>query len=92
MLTRCPHCNASFRVSKNQLQAAQGKVRCGACMEVFDASKHLLQDDPATNSSDPFMAHPDNTENRWQEDTTTKTERAAGSAQPQKEKGLALIS
>ncbi|OZG71403.1 hypothetical protein BTA51_20925 [Hahella sp. CCB-MM4] len=47
MLTRCPHCSASFRVSDAQLQAAHGKVRCGACMKVFNASEHLMSEDTA---------------------------------------------
>jgi predicted Zn finger-like uncharacterized protein len=36
-LTQCPHCKASFKVSEEQLSAANGKVRCGACLNIFDA-------------------------------------------------------
>ena len=36
-LTQCPHCKASFKVSEEQLNAANGRVRCGACMNIFDA-------------------------------------------------------
>ncbi|WP_197486112.1 MJ0042-type zinc finger domain-containing protein, partial [Oleiphilus sp. HI0061] len=36
-LTQCPHCKASFKVSEEQLSAANGRVRCGACMNIFDA-------------------------------------------------------
>ncbi len=35
--TRCPHCKATFKVSEEQLGAANGRVRCGACMNIFDA-------------------------------------------------------
>ena len=56
MLTRCPHCSASFRVSDAQLQAAHGKVRCGACMKVFNASEHLMSEDPAPTQSAPKTA------------------------------------
>ncbi len=35
--TQCPHCNARFRVSSDQLSVADGRVRCGACLNVFDA-------------------------------------------------------
>lgn len=40
LLTRCPHCDTRFRVSDKQLTVANGKVRCGHCMEVFDARSH----------------------------------------------------
>jgi len=41
-VTQCPHCRTSFRVSSAQLGAAHGAVRCGACMQVFNAAQHLL--------------------------------------------------
>lgn len=37
LLTRCPYCDTRFRVTNEQLHVANGKVRCGHCMEVFDA-------------------------------------------------------
>ncbi|KZY68303.1 hypothetical protein A3742_14305 [Oleiphilus sp. HI0071] len=40
--TRCPHCKSTFEVTESQLSAASGKVRCGACMEVFDALAYLI--------------------------------------------------
>ena len=36
MVTRCPTCATVFRVTPQQLQAHQGRVRCGRCMAVFD--------------------------------------------------------
>ncbi|RMF16414.1 MAG: DUF3426 domain-containing protein [Gammaproteobacteria bacterium] len=42
MLTRCPHCQARFKVTEVQLSAAGGKVRCGNCMQVFNAREHLM--------------------------------------------------
>jgi predicted Zn finger-like uncharacterized protein len=44
-VTQCPHCRTSFRVSRAQLAAAHGVVRCGACMELFNAARHLHGDD-----------------------------------------------
>jgi predicted Zn finger-like uncharacterized protein len=41
MLTRCPHCQTHFRVTAEQLKIRQGKVRCGACQDVFDALDSL---------------------------------------------------
>lgn len=42
LLTRCPHCDTRFRVTGKQLGIADGKVRCGHCMEVFDAREHAV--------------------------------------------------
>ena len=41
-VTQCPHCRTSFRVSRAQLSAAHGAVRCGACLHVFNAGQQLL--------------------------------------------------
>lgn len=40
-VTQCPHCQTRFRVNDAQLAAAQGNVRCGACLHVFLAKEHL---------------------------------------------------
>lgn len=50
--TRCPHCKATFQVNENQLSAAGGKVRCGACMEVFDALAYLITEQKSNNNED----------------------------------------
>ena len=39
MQTQCPHCDTKFRVTDNQLQAADGFVRCGVCSEVFNTTE-----------------------------------------------------
>lgn len=41
MYTQCPHCQTCFRVSEAHLKAAGGRVRCGSCQEVFDATQSL---------------------------------------------------
>ena len=47
MQTQCPHCNTRFRVTKTQVDIAEGMVRCGVCKEIFNtidvASEHELQ-------------------------------------------------
>ncbi|EIK96526.1 hypothetical protein PMM47T1_11382 [Pseudomonas sp. M47T1] len=42
-VTQCPHCQTSFRVSHTQLSVARGVVRCGACLQVFNAARQLLE-------------------------------------------------
>ncbi len=44
--TRCPHCQTSFRVTDSQLATARGRVRCGACLEVFNATENWVNPAP----------------------------------------------
>lgn len=43
MLTRCPGCETTFRVTAEQLKARHGQVRCGACQKVFNALDTLIE-------------------------------------------------
>ncbi|MDR0673688.1 MAG: DUF3426 domain-containing protein [Zoogloeaceae bacterium] len=45
MLTRCPRCRTAFRVTREQLLARDGKVRCGACRRAFNAMGYLDMED-----------------------------------------------
>jgi predicted Zn finger-like uncharacterized protein len=42
LLTKCAHCGTTFRVTQQQLQAHNGKVRCGSCMTVFNGLEALV--------------------------------------------------
>lgn len=57
-ITQCPNCGTRFRIGRSQLRAARGAVRCGACMEVFNAAHHLLRDE--LNPTQPLTAPVDN--------------------------------
>ncbi len=48
----CPHCQASFRITNAQLSAADGSVRCGSCLQVFNAMEQVERAPvkPATSS------------------------------------------
>ncbi len=46
MFTCCPHCKTCFRITKPQLEIAQGKVRCGKCKQIFNGKLHLSDDIP----------------------------------------------
>ena len=41
-VTRCPHCQTSFRVRDEHLSVAKGMVRCGSCLQVFRAAEHFI--------------------------------------------------
>jgi predicted Zn finger-like uncharacterized protein len=45
LVTRCPACATTFRVSPAQLAARGGRVRCGKCTAAFDGVAHLLTDE-----------------------------------------------
>ena len=46
MHTRCPACQAIFRIQPEDLAVASGRVRCGECGEVFDARASLQRELP----------------------------------------------
>lgn len=46
MNTQCPHCRTVFRIGQAQLEAAEGRVRCGHCRRVFDARARLQKELP----------------------------------------------
>lgn len=54
-LTQCPHCQATFKVQDQHLNAAGGKVRCGSCLEVFNALESLIE---PTQAKAPPISQP----------------------------------
>ena len=51
-ITQCPCCNSTFSFSAQLLNAANGKVRCGACLSVFLAEQQLVDSQPAADNSE----------------------------------------
>lgn len=51
--TQCPKCRTRFRVTDEQLGIAKGKVRCGHCMDVFNAVEHQLAGDTGNAQRGP---------------------------------------
>lgn len=52
-VTQCPKCDTAFRVTPQQLQLANGRVRCGSCLDVFVAAQHW-----ATTPNTPTLEIP----------------------------------
>ena len=48
IVTQCPICLTQFKVNEGQLKVANGQVRCGACLHVFNAQLNSLT--PSTHS------------------------------------------
>lgn len=45
-LRACPKCETVFRVTREQLLAADGALRCGSCFTIFDASSNIEEANP----------------------------------------------
>ncbi|MGE1154705.1 DUF3426 domain-containing protein [Pseudomonas kitaguniensis] len=57
-VTQCPHCQARFRVNHAQLSAARGVVRCGSCLQVFNAVRQLLEQRASASAQEAQEAQP----------------------------------
>lgn len=44
IVTRCPQCSTTFRVTPEQLRVRDGRVRCGHCFASFDALAEVVGD------------------------------------------------
>ncbi len=53
--TLCPHCQTRFRIIEAQLQAYQGMVRCGHCLQTFDARSDFIPDQPSPQIELPIL-------------------------------------
>jgi predicted Zn finger-like uncharacterized protein len=42
--TVCPHCDTRFKITKAQLEAHHGMVRCGHCLQAFDTRPNFAPD------------------------------------------------
>ncbi|MEO8445426.1 MAG: DUF3426 domain-containing protein, partial [Gammaproteobacteria bacterium] len=48
MYSSCPECGTVFRITTNELRAAEGYVRCGHCSATFNAVTTLSDEPPPT--------------------------------------------
>lgn len=71
LLTRCPHCQNLFHIRQEDLDIANGAVRCGLCLEAFNA---VIQASTDKNSppTGPFDPKPDQPENLLAMETREK--------------------
>jgi predicted Zn finger-like uncharacterized protein len=53
--TLCPHCHTRFKIAQAQLEAHQGMVRCGHCLQAFDARPGFIPDEPAPQLELPIL-------------------------------------
>ena len=56
--TLCPHCNTRFKIAEQQLEAHQGMVRCGHCLQAFDARPGYIPEQPSPQLELPILDEP----------------------------------
>lgn len=67
-ITSCPQCDTHFLINDELITAYGGKVQCGSCEHVFNASDRLTKVDDDITSADEYQASKNNAS---QESTTT---------------------
>lgn len=58
LLTRCPSCQTTFRITAEALQKAGGQVRCGRCAAVFNAYAELREQPEPVAPAEPGTEQP----------------------------------
>lgn len=58
MRTQCTNCHSILKVTQEQLDFKQGRVRCGHCREVFNAIDNLIEDDFPVLTEDDELEEP----------------------------------
>lgn len=53
--TLCPHCDTRFKVAEAQLESHEGMVRCGSCLQAFDARPGYIPDQPSPQLELPIL-------------------------------------
>lgn len=56
MVTRCPQCQTAFKVTEEHLKIANGAVRCGSCLHVFQARQHWVKPESVQAPAKPAPA------------------------------------
>lgn len=56
--TLCPHCDTRFKIAEAQLEAHHGMVRCGHCLQAFDARPGFIPDQPSPQLELPILNEP----------------------------------
>lgn len=49
-ITRCPKCHTAFRITDSHLNSAKGAVRCGSCLNIFNAKDFLISQNTEKNA------------------------------------------
>lgn len=53
--THCPFCKTRFKIAEEQLETHLGMVRCGHCLQTFDARPGFVPDQPSPQLELPML-------------------------------------
>ncbi|MFL0810555.1 MAG: zinc-ribbon and DUF3426 domain-containing protein [Agarilytica sp.] len=67
-ITRCPECATSFRISEAHLHSGKGSVRCGSCLNIFNARENLIEAQPPEQETEQEKIESEETETEAEED------------------------
>lgn len=56
--TLCPHCDTRFKIAAAQLESHHGMVRCGHCLQAFNARPGFIPDQPNPQLELPILDEP----------------------------------
>ena len=56
--TLCPHCDTRFKIAAEQLESHHGMVRCGHCLQAFNARPGFTPDQPSPQLELPILDEP----------------------------------
>ena len=56
--TLCPHCDTRFKIAAEQLESHHGMVRCGHCLQAFNARPGFVPDQPNPQLELPILDEP----------------------------------
>jgi len=56
--TLCPHCDTRFKIAAAQLESHHGMVRCGHCLQAFNARPGFIPDHPNPQLELPILDEP----------------------------------
>jgi predicted Zn finger-like uncharacterized protein len=62
MFTQCPQCQTVFEINASHLKAANGDVRCGHCLNVFNAVENLSEEIPRHDIQHDDVHEPETTD------------------------------
>ena len=74
LTTDCPHCATKFRLTPEQLEIANGMVRCGKCINVFNANESLETETLKTESLETESLETESLETESLETESLETE------------------
>lgn len=56
--TLCPHCDTRFKIAEEQLESHHGMVRCGHCLQIFNARPSFVPEQPSPQLELPMPDEP----------------------------------